>query len=165
MTTRTVGSNMQRQAVPLLRAEAPLVGTGMEFRAAGRRRRRGRGRTRPAAAIEVSADLVSVQSDDGSIRDYRPHKFRRSTRASYNQRPIVEVGQRVEPIIRSSPMVRPRTTANWRCPEPARGIHALGGSQLRGTRSSCPERLVRDDVLSSIHIEEHEVDARDTAGS
>ncbi|MEI2717590.1 MAG: DNA-directed RNA polymerase subunit beta [Candidatus Nanopelagicales bacterium] len=156
-----MGSNMQRQAVPLLRAEAPLVGTGMEFRAA-----KDAGDVVVAEeagdVIEVSADLISVQSEDGSIRDYRLHKFRRSNQGtSYNQRPIVEVGQRVEAdqVIADGP-----STDN--------GELALGKNLLvafmpwEGHNYEdaiiLSERLVRDDVLSSIHIEEHEVDARDT---
>jgi DNA-directed RNA polymerase subunit beta len=156
-----MGSNMQRQAVPLLQAEAPLVGTGMEFRAAFD--------TGDVVAsdeagmvIEVSADLISIQSDDGAIRDYGLQKFRRSNQGtSYNQKPLVEVGQQVAEgqVIADGP-----STEN--------GELSLGRNLLvafmpwEGHNYEdaiiLSERLVRDDVLSSIHIEEHEVDARDT---
>ena len=156
-----MGSNMQRQAVPLLRSEAPLVGTGMEHRAA-----KDAGDVVVAyeggTVAEVSADLISVETEDGSIRDYRLHKFRRSNQGtSYNQRPIVSVGQQVEAgeVIADGPSTD-------------EGELALGKNLLvafmpwEGHNYEdaiiLSERLVRDDVLSSIHIEEHEVDARDT---
>jgi DNA-directed RNA polymerase subunit beta len=156
-----MGSNMQRQAVPLLRSEAPLVGTGMERRAA-----KDAGDVVVAyeggTVAEVSADLISVETEDGSIRDYRLHKFRRSNQGtSYNQRPIVSVGQQVEAgeVIADGPSTE-------------EGELALGKNLLvafmpwEGHNYEdaiiLSERLVRDDVLSSIHIEEHEVDARDT---
>ncbi|MDZ7577036.1 MAG: DNA-directed RNA polymerase subunit beta [Candidatus Nanopelagicales bacterium] len=156
-----MGSNMQRQAVPLLRSEAPLVGTGMEYRAAV-----DAGDVVRAVAegdvIEMSADLITISEADGIVRDYRLHKFRRSNQGTcYNQRPTVEVGQRVEvgQVIADGP-----STDN--------GELALGKNLLvafmpwEGHNYEdaiiLSERLVRDDVLSSIHIEEHEVDARDT---
>jgi DNA-directed RNA polymerase subunit beta len=156
-----MGSNMQRQAVPLLQAEAPLVGTGMEHRAA-----KDAGDVVVAyedgTVIEVSADLISIETEDGSIRDYGLHKFRRSNQGtSYNQKPIVSVGQQVlgGDVIADGPSTD-------------EGELALGKNLLvafmpwEGHNYEdaiiLSERLVRDDVLSSIHIEEHEVDARDT---
>jgi DNA-directed RNA polymerase subunit beta len=156
-----MGSNMQRQAVPLLRSEAPLVGTGMEYRcatdagdvivaeAAG-------------AVTEVSADAITVAQDDGEYRTYRVQKFRRSNQGtSFNQRPIVDEGQRVEAS---------QVLADGPCTDT--GEMALGRNLLvafmpwEGHNYEdaiiLSQRLVQDDVLSSIHIEEHEVDARDT---
>jgi DNA-directed RNA polymerase subunit beta len=156
-----MGSNMQRQAVPLLQSEAPLVGTGMEYRAA-----KDAGDVVVAyeggTVVEVSADIISVEDDRGEFQYYGLRKFDRSNQGtSYNQRPIVSVGQRVEAgdVIADGP-----STEN--------GELALGKNLLvafmpwEGHNYEdaiiLSERLVRDDVLSSIHIEEHEVDARDT---
>jgi DNA-directed RNA polymerase subunit beta len=91
-----MGSNMQRQAVPLLRAEAPLVGTGMEFRAAY-----DAGdmvlATKAGAVTEVSSELITVAEDDGEYTTYALDKFTRSNQGtSINQRPIVTEGQRIE---------------------------------------------------------------------
>lgn len=91
-----MGANMQRQSVPLLRSEAPLVGTGMELRAAVDA---GDVVVAEKAGVveEVTADFVSVMADDGQHRTYRLHKFRRSNQGtSFNQKPVVEEGQRVE---------------------------------------------------------------------
>ena len=156
-----MGSNMQRQAVPLVRAEAPLVGTGMEFRAAVDA---GDVVVADVAGVvtEVSADAVGVMADDGTHVTYRIAKFRRSNQGtSYNQRVLVDEGDRVEighPIADG-----PSTDA---------GEMALGKNLLVAFMSweghnyedaiILSQRLVQDDVLSSIHIEEHEVDARDT---
>ncbi|WP_460825249.1 DNA-directed RNA polymerase subunit beta [Nostocoides australiense] len=156
-----MGANMQRQAVPLVRSEAPLVGTGMEFRAAldsgdvVRAEKAG-------VVTEVSADLISVAADDGSHRTYRVAKFARSNQGtSYNQRVVVAEGDRVEEggLLADGP-----ATDN--------GEMALGKNLLvafmpwEGHNYEdaiiLSQRLVQDDVLSSIHIEEHEVDARDT---
>jgi DNA-directed RNA polymerase subunit beta len=156
-----MGSNMQRQSVPLLRSEAPLVGTGMEYRAAV-----DAGDVvvaeKPGVVEEVSADYVTVAADDGTHRTYRLAKFRRSNQGTcINQRPIVDEGDRVEvgTVIADGPC-----TAN--------GEMALGKNLLvafmpwEGHNYEdaiiLSQRLVQDDVLSSIHIEEHEVDARDT---
>ncbi|WP_344209400.1 DNA-directed RNA polymerase subunit beta, partial [Actinomadura livida] len=156
-----MGSNMQRQAVPLLRSEAPLVGTGMEYRAATDA---GDVIAAEKAGVveEVSADYVTVLNDDGTRRTYRVTKFKRSNQGtSYNQKPIVEEGARVEvgQVIADGP-----------CTD--QGEMALGKNLLvafmpwEGHNYEdaiiLSQRLVQDDVLSSIHIEEHEVDARDT---
>ncbi|MDD2858443.1 MAG: DNA-directed RNA polymerase subunit beta [Candidatus Nanopelagicales bacterium] len=156
-----MGSNMQRQAVPLLRAEAPLVGTGMEFRAAYDA---GDIVTAQAAGVvtEVSADAVTVMQDNGEYMTYRMEKFHRSNQGTcYNQRPIVSANARVEvgQILADGPSTD-------------LGEMALGKNLLvafmpwEGHNYEdaiiLNQRLVQDDVLSSIHIEEHEVDARDT---
>jgi DNA-directed RNA polymerase subunit beta len=156
-----MGANMQRQAVPLLRNEAPLVGTGMEYRGAV-----DAGDVTVAekagVVMSVSADLVEVANDDGTYRSYRLDKFRRSNQATcINQRPLVADGQRVEV---GTPL------ADGACTDG--GEMALGRNLLvafmpwEGHNYEdaiiLSQRLVQDDVLTSIHIEEHEVDARDT---
>ncbi|MFI6290814.1 DNA-directed RNA polymerase subunit beta [Nonomuraea sp. NPDC050790] len=156
-----MGAGMQRQAVPLLRSEAPLVGTGMEFRAAT-----DSGDMIVAAKAgvveEVSADYVTVMNDDGTRTTSRVAKFRRSNQGtSFNQKPIVAEGDRVE---------AGQVIADGPCTES--GEMALGKNLLvafmpwEGHNYEdaiiLSQRLVQDDVLSSIHIEEHEVDARDT---
>jgi DNA-directed RNA polymerase subunit beta len=156
-----MGSNMQRQAVPLVRTEAPLVGTGMEKHAAVDA---GDVVVAEAAGVvtEVSADVVTVAGDDGRSTSYRVAKFRRSNQGtSYNQRVIVEEGDRVE---------KGNVLADG--PSTDTGELALGKNLLVAFMSweghnfedaiILSQRLVQDDVLSSIHIEEHEVDARDT---
>jgi DNA-directed RNA polymerase subunit beta len=156
-----MGSNMQRQAVPLLRAEAPLVGTGMEFPAAY-----DAGdlvlAEKAGGVTEVSADLITVANDDGTYSAYRLEKFRRSNQGTcFNQRPVVTEGQRVEvgQVLADGPSTD-------------QGEMALGKNLLVAFMSweghnyedaiILSQRLVQDDVLSSIHIEEHEIDARDT---
>ncbi|RRD43013.1 DNA-directed RNA polymerase subunit beta [Buchananella hordeovulneris] len=158
-----MGANMQRQAVPLLRPVAPLVGTGMERRAAI-----DAGDVlvvRPGGAgvvTEVSADAVSVLEDAGGQHTYRIAKFRRSNQGNcYNQRVVVDEGQRLEEgdVIADGPATDG-------------GELALGQNLLVAFMSwegynfedaiILSQRLVSDDVLTSIHIEEHEVDARDT---
>ncbi|GAA4708651.1 DNA-directed RNA polymerase subunit beta [Pedococcus ginsenosidimutans] len=156
-----MGSNMQRQAVPLVKSEAPLVGTGMEYRAA---LDSGDVVRAEAAGVvtEVSADLVTVAGDDGATRTYRIAKFARSNQGtSYNQVVVVNEGDRVEAggVIADGPATDG-------------GEMALGRNLLvafmpwEGHNYEdaiiLSQRLVQDDVLSSIHIEEHEVDARDT---
>ena len=156
-----MGSNMQRQAVPLLRAQAPLVGTGMEFRAAY-----DAGDVviaqKSGAVKEVSADLVEVANDDGTYTSYKLEKFRRSNQGTcFNQRPIVTGGARVE----AGEVVADGPSTDL-------GEMALGKNLLVAFMSweghnyedaiILSQRLVQDDVLSSIHIEEHEIDARDT---
>ncbi len=156
-----MGSNMQRQSVPLLRSEAPLVGTGMEYRAAVDA---GDVIVAEAAGVvtEVSADHVSVAQDDGVTRTYRVAKFTRSNQGTcFNQKPIVAEGSRVE---------KGQVVADGPCTD--NGEMALGRNLLvafmpwEGHNYEdaiiLSQRLVQDDVLSSIHIEEHEVDARDT---
>jgi len=156
-----MGANMQRQAVPLVRSEAPLVGTGMERRAAVDA---GDVITadKPGVVTQVSADLITVENDDATTSTYRVAKFRRSNQGtSYNQRVLAEAGQRVE--VGSVLADGPATDE---------GDLALGRNLLVAFMSweghnyedaiILSQRLVEDDVLSSIHIEEHEVDARDT---
>ena len=157
-----MGSNMQRQAVPLIRSEAPFVGTGMEYRGAVDA---GDVTVATAAGVvtAVSADLIDVAHDDGTYKTYRLSKFRRSNQGTcINQRPLVTVGQRIE---KGTPLADGPCTDQRRDgsrSQPAGRVHAVGGSQLRGRDHPVSQRLVQDDVLTSIHIEEHEVDARDT---
>jgi DNA-directed RNA polymerase subunit beta len=156
-----MGSNMMRQSVPLMRAEAPLIGTGMEFRAAV-----DAGdvvtATHAGVVTEVTADEVKVMADDSSYQTYSLHKFTRSNQGtSYNQKVVVSEGARVEvgSVIADGPC-----TDN--------GEMALGKNLLVAFMSweghnyedaiILSQRLVQDDVLTSIHIEEYEVDARDT---
>jgi DNA-directed RNA polymerase subunit beta len=156
-----MGSNMQRQSVPLLRSEAPLVGTGMEYRAAT-----DAGDVilaeKPGVVEESCADYVTVMNDDGTRTTYHIQKFRRSNQGTcFNQKPVVEEGQRVE---------ERQVLADGPCTD--EGEMALGKNLLvafmpwEGHNYEdaiiLSQRLVQDDVLSSIHIEEHEVDARDT---
>jgi DNA-directed RNA polymerase subunit beta len=156
-----MGANMQRQAVPLLRAEAPYIGTGIEDRAA-----------RDAADLiqatgagtvtEVSGDAITVQYDDTGKRVYRLSKFRRSNQDTcINHRVRVVEGQHV---------VKGTVLADG--PSTDHGELALGKNLLVALMPwegynfedaiILSERLVKDDVLTSIHIHEHEVDARDT---
>lgn len=156
-----MGSNMQRQAVPLIQSQAPLVGTGMEFRAAVDAGDVVASET--AGVVQaVSADAVEVMNDDGTYRTYRLQKFRRSNQGTcINQRPLVSAGDRVEV---GSPI------ADGPCTD--EGEMALGRNLLvafmpwQGHNYEdaiiLSQRLVQEDVLTSIHIEEHEVDARDT---
>ena len=156
-----MGANMQRQAVPLLRSESPLIGTGMELHAAV-----DAGDVvvadKPGVVTEVSADYVTVMADDKSYQTYQMAKFRRSNAGTcINQRPIVDEGDRVETgqVIADGP-----STEN--------GEMGLGKNLLvafmpwEGHNYEdaiiLSQRLIKDDVLTSIHIEEHEVDARDT---
>ncbi|TDB93986.1 DNA-directed RNA polymerase subunit beta, partial [Nonomuraea longispora] len=156
-----MGSNMMRQSVPLLKSEAPLVGTGMEYRAATDT---GDMVTAEKAGVveEISADYVTVANDDGTQTTYRVAKFKRSNMGtSFNQKPIVAEGDRVEVN---------QVIADGPCTD--QGEMALGKNLLvafmpwEGHNYEdaiiLSQRLVQDDVLSSIHIEEHEVDARDT---
>jgi len=156
-----MGANMQRQSVPLLRSEAPLVGTGMELRAAV-----DAGDViiaEKAGVVEdLSADYCTVMADDGTRQTYRLHKFRRSNQGTcINQKVVVNEGDRIEVghVIADGP-----------CTDT--GEMALGKNLLvafmpwEGHNYEdaiiLSQRLVQDDVLTSIHIEEHEVDARDT---
>ncbi|KQY60130.1 DNA-directed RNA polymerase subunit beta [Aeromicrobium sp. Root495] len=156
-----MGSNMQRQAVPLIRNDAPLVGTGMEFRAAVDA---GDVTVAKKAGVvkEVSADSVEIAEDEGTYTTYRLQKFRRSNQGTCtNQRPLVANGQRVEV---GTPL------ADGPCTD--EGEMALGTNLLvafmpwQGHNYEdaiiLSQRVVQDDLLTSIHIEEHEVDARDT---
>lgn len=156
-----MGANMQRQAVPLIRSESPLVGTGMELRAAVDA---GDVVVNQKAGVveEVSADFITVMHDDGTRRSYRMRKFERSNQGTCaNQRPIVDEGTRVE---------AGHVLADGPCTE--NGEMALGKNLLVAIMPweghnyedaiILSQRLVEDDVLTSIHIEEHEIDARDT---
>ena len=156
-----MGSNMMRQSVPLMRAESPLIGTGMEFRAAV-----DAGdvltATKAGVVTEVAADEVKVMADDGSYQTYSLAKFTRSNQGtSYNQKVVVTEGQKIEvgSVIADGPCTQ-------------NGEMALGKNLLVAFMSweghnyedaiILSQRLVQDDVLTSIHIEEYEVDARDT---
>ena len=156
-----MGANMQRQAVPLLTTEAPLVGTGMELRAA-----HDSGAMILAAhsgvVSEVSADLIVVSTDEGGRDSYRLEKFERSNPGNCtNQRVIVDEGDRVEvgDVLADGP-----ATSN--------GEIALGKNLLVAYMSweglnyedaiILSRRVVEEDILTSIHIEEYEVDARET---
>ena len=157
-----MGSNMQRQAVPLVRAEAPLVGTGMERRAAV-----DAGDVVVAAKAGVVTEVSRRPGHRGQRRrhhaTYRIAKFRRSNQGtSYNQRVLRRRGRPGRGRRRCSPTARPPTPASWRSARTCSSRSCPGRATTSRTRSSSSQRLVQDDVLSSIHIEEHEVDARDT---
>ncbi len=156
-----MGSNMQRQAVPLLTTEAPVVGTGMEVKSAV-----DSGVcivAEKAGVVERSTSTeIMVRHDDGSKKTYKLTKFLRSNQSNcYNQRPIVEKDERVEEgqVIADGP-----STSN--------GEMALGKNPLIGFMTwegynyedavLLSERLVQDDVYTSVHIEEYEAEARDT---
>jgi DNA-directed RNA polymerase subunit beta len=156
-----MGSNMQRQAVPLLEPEAPIVGTGMEVRAA-----QDSGQVliaRHAGVVtSVTAERIQVETDEGELDEYVLSKFVRSNQGTcINQRPIVDVGVRVgagDPIADSS---------STDLGELALGRNVLvafmsweGGNYEDAIVIS--DRLVRDDLFTSIHIEKHEIEARDT---
>jgi DNA-directed RNA polymerase subunit beta len=156
-----MGANMQRQAVPLIRSAAPLVGTGMERRAAVDAGDVVLSQV-PGVVSEVSADAVSVLGDDGQTVTHRVLKFNRSNQGnSYNQRVLVDEGERVE--VGSVLADGPSTDE---------GELALGQNLLVAFMSwegynyedaiILSQRVVTDDLLTSIHIEEHEVDARET---
>jgi DNA-directed RNA polymerase subunit beta len=156
-----MGANMQRQAVPLLRSESPLVGTGMEAKTAldsGVMVVAQEGGT----VVRVTANEIVLRTDAGNLTSYKLLKYQRSNQGTcFNQRPIVERGQRVESgqVIADGP-----STDN--------GEMALGKNVLvafmpwEGYNYEdailISEKLVQDDVFTSIHIEEYEADARDT---
>jgi DNA-directed RNA polymerase subunit beta len=156
-----MGANMMRQAVPLLRAESPLVGTGMEYRAAvdaGDVLLAVRG----GVVTEVASDIVVIKTDNGEEDTYNVDKFIRSNQGtSRNMRVIVNQGDK---IAAGQAIADGPSTEN--------GEMALGKNLLVAFMSweghnyedaiILSQRLVQDDVLSSIHIEEYEVDARDT---
>ncbi|MGB4070143.1 MAG: DNA-directed RNA polymerase subunit beta, partial [bacterium] len=156
-----MGSNMQRQAVPLLRTEAPLVGTGMEAKTA-----RDSGvvvvAREAGTVVRVTADEIVVETDAGNLQRYKLLKFQRSNQGTcINQRPIVRKGQRVE---------KGEVIADG--PSTDQGELALGRNVLvafmpwEGYNYEdailISEKLVKDDVFTSIHIEEYESEARDT---
>ena len=156
-----MGSNMQKQAVPLLKTEAPIVGTGMEYKAAVDSgvcilAKKG------GVVTKVCADFIEILEDGGTTEKYEITKFMRSNQACCNnQRPIVSAGQRVEEgeVIADGPATD-------------HGEVALGKNALIGFMTwegynyedavLINEKLVRDDVYTSIHIEEYETEARDT---
>lgn len=156
-----MGSNMQRQAVPLLTTEAPVVGTGMEPKAAV-----DSGVcvvAKKAGTVESSvSNEIKIRNDDGTLNTYRLSKFTRSNQSNcYNQRPVVFKGEHVEAgeVIADGPST-------------SQGELALGKNPLIGFMTwegynyedavLLSERLVQDDVYTSIHIEEYEAEARDT---
>ena len=156
-----MGANMQRQAVPLMVTEAPIVATGIEHKCAVDSEvcitAKGAG-----VVTRVSADSLSVRYDDGNVADYTLTKFARSNQGTcINQRPIVTVGERVEAgqVIADGPAC-------------SQGEIALGKNVLIGFMTwegynyedaiLLNERLVREDVFTSIHIEEYETESRDT---
>ena len=156
-----MGANMQRQAVPLLKPESPIVGTGMEYKAAV-----DSGVTvlaKESGIVEkVSADQIVIRNAHGESRKYHILKFMRSNQGTcVNQRPIVEVG---EQVIAGQVIADGPATQN--------GEIALGRNALIGFMTwegynyedavLINERLVRDDIYTSIHIEEYEIEARDT---
>ena len=160
-TRALMGSNMQRQAVPLLKPDSPVVGTGMEYRAA---------KDSGAAVLakedgiveKVSADEIVIKGNDGSRHRYKLIKFKRSNQGTcINQKPIVESGEAVKKgdIIADGPAID-------------NGEIALGRNILIGFMTwegynyedaiLISEKLVKEDVFTSIHIEEYECESRDT---
>ena len=156
-----MGSNMQRQAVPLLTTEAPVVGTGMEVKTAVDS---GVAEVAEQAGVVESSTSTSItiRHDDGTKKTYKLTKFQRSNQSNcYNQRPIVDKGERVEAgqVIADGP-----STSGG---EMALGKHPLIGFMTwEGYNYEdavlLSERLVQDDVYTSVHIEEYEAEARDT---
>ena len=156
-----MGTNMQRQAVPLIESERPLVGTGAEWRAAV-----DSGDVilaeKPGVVTYVSADIIRTMNDDGTTSSYKLAKFQRSNQTTcYNQVPLIHDGERVEAgtVLADGPATQ-------------KGEMALGKNLLiafmpwNGYNYEdaviISQRLVQDDTLSSIHIEEYEIDARET---
>ena len=156
-----MGSNMQRQAVPLLKTDSPIVGTGMEYKAAV-----DSGTVvlakRAGTVTQMDSKTIAITTADGKVDTYELIKFMRSNQGTcINQRPIVEIGQEVEAgeVIADGP-----ATSN--------GEISLGKNALIGFMTwegynyedavLINEKLVRDDVYTSIHIEEYETEARDT---
>jgi DNA-directed RNA polymerase subunit beta len=157
-----MGSNMMRQSVPLLQPEAPVVGTGVEFKAA----LDSQGvlvATAGGTVVSVTADWIQVERDEGDERDtYKLKKFLRSNQGTcINQRPVVDVGDRV---VAGQVLADGSSTDGG---EMALGQNILvaflpweGGNYEDAIVIS--ERLVKDDLYTSIHIEKHEIEARDT---
>ena len=156
-----MGSNMQRQAVPLLRPKAPLVGTGMEHRSVVDTGEIVRAR-RAGTVEHVDSHLVAIRGADGALDEYHLPKFMRSNQGTcINHRPVVAIGQKVkvDDVIADGPSTE-------------LGELALGTNLLvafmpwEGYNYEdaiiLSERIVKEDVLTSIHIEEYEVEARDT---
>ena len=156
-----MGTNMQRQAVPLIESERPLVGTGSEWRAANDSGDVIKSE-KDGVVTYVSADLIRVMNDDGTTSSYKLAKFQRSNQTTcYNQVPLIHDGERVEAgtVLADGPATQ-------------KGEMALGKNLLiafmpwNGYNYEdaviISQRLVQDDTLSSIHIEEYEIDARET---
>ena len=156
-----MGANMQRQAVPLINPQSPLIGTGMEYKAA-----HDSGAAllckRAGEVVYVDANKVRVRTPEGEVDEYRLTKFARSNAGTcYNQRPIVELGDQVDAleILADGPSMQ-------------NGEMALGQNPLVAFMTwegynyedavIMSERLVKDDVYTSIHIEEYESESRDT---
>ena len=156
-----MGSNMQRQAVPLLFTEAPVVGTGMEPKAAV-----DSGVcvvARKAGTVDyVSSNLIKVTCDDGEKMEYHLSKFSRSNQSNcYNQKPIVQKGARVEQgeVIADGPSTDGGELALGK--NPLIGFMTWEGYNYEDA-VLLSERLVQEDVYTSVHIEEYEAEARDT---
>src|SRR5690554_4766328 len=156
-----MGANMQRQAVPLVRTDAPIVGTGMEYKAA-----RDSGvvvlAKEDGVVVKTSATSIEIRNKNGQITTYKLLKFKRSNQGTcINQKPIVGVG---EEVVKGEIIADGPSTDN--------GEIALGRNVLMGFMTwegynfedaiLISEKLVKDDVYTSIHIEEYESDARDT---
>ena len=156
-----MGANMQRQAVPLLKTESPIVGTGMEYKSCV-----DSGvaiiAKKPGVVEKVDADFVEVREEDGYLRNYKLIKFKRSNQGTcVNQRPIVEKGEKI---------VQQQVIADG--PATADGEISLGKNALIGFMTwegynyedavLINEKIVREDVYTSIHIEEYEIECRDT---
>ena len=167
-----MGANMQRQAVPLLKPEAPIIGTGMEHKicldseivvlAEGE-----------GEVVKVDATSISVKYDSGETKDYKLIKYLRSNHTTcINQRPIVKVGERVHGLRKNEKGEWEDPTVLADGPATEQGEIALGRNILVGFMTwegynyedavLLNERMVREDVYTSIHIEEYEIDARDT---
>ncbi|MFS8162643.1 DNA-directed RNA polymerase subunit beta [Lacticaseibacillus rhamnosus] len=156
-----MGANMQRQAVPLINPHAPLVGTGMEYKAA-----HDSGTAvlaNNAGTVEyVDAKQIRVRREDGALDTYKLMKFKRSNAGkNYNQRPIVTIGDHVDvdEIIADGPAMQNGELALGQNP-----IIAFMTWNMYNYEDAIvlSERLVKDDVYTSIHIEEYESEARDT---
>ncbi|MFZ5634536.1 MAG: DNA-directed RNA polymerase subunit beta [Bacillota bacterium] len=156
-----MGANMQRQAVPLIKAQAPLVGTGIEAKAA-----KDSGvvvLTRSGGVVErVTANEVAIRTDEGNVDVYKLHKFKRSNQGTcINQKPIVDVGE----TVKKGQVIADGPSTNY-------GELALGRNVLvafmpwEGYNYEdailVSEKAVKEDYFTSIHIEEYECDARDT---
>ena len=167
-----MGANMQRQAVPLLKPEAPVIGTGMEHKicidseivvlAEG-----------DGEVVKVDANAITVKYDSGETKEYKLIKYLRSNHTTcINQRPIVDVGERVHGLRQNEKGEWEDPTVLADGPATDQGEIALGRNILVGYMNwegynyedavLLNERMVREDVYTSIHIEEFEIDARDT---
>jgi DNA-directed RNA polymerase subunit beta len=168
-----MGANMQRQGVPLLQAESPFVGTGIEERVA---------RDSKIVVVAEEAGVVAsvdakriVVTKDGELPRspktdpknhtyvYELRKFMRSNAGTcFNQKPIVKLGPKGQGWARSSPTVLRPTKAKWPSAATCSSRSCRGTATTSRTRSSSPRRSLREDIFTSIHIQEFEVTARDT---